>query len=159
MVSHETTEAGNKNLKECLFCEIAEGKRAASIVHSDDHCIAFMDLYPLRPGHVLVMPKQHAVFLHELNPEQQRHLFSVGCRVLNAQQAAGLPWHGANLMVNDGPASGQHIPHVHLHVIPRVQGDKLSVVAGMLGRAVNIFGRAVQREQLDRMAASLRAHF
>lgn len=120
--------------------------------------MAFMDLYPLRPGHVLVIPRQHAVFLNELTGDVQRHLFTIGCRVLDAQRAAGIPWHGANVMVNDGPASGQHVPHVHLHLIPRTRGDKLRAIAAFLGRAVNVFGRASQREYLETTAKRLRAH-
>lgn len=142
----------------CRFCQITAGELPASIIHEDDVCVAFMDIYPARPGHVLVIPRQHAVFLHELSPEHQRHLFMIGCRVLKAQQAAGLPWQGANVMVNDGPASGQHVPHVHLHLLPRTKGDKLSILLSFIGRMVNVFGRAAPRSRLDDIAERLRAH-
>jgi histidine triad (HIT) family protein len=144
--------------RSCVFCEIANGRQPASIVHEDETCIAFMDLYPVRPGHVLVIPRQHAVFLHELPTQTQRHLFTIGCRVLDAQRACGLPWDGANVMVNDGAASGQHVPHVHLHLIPRTRGDMLRAIASFLSRSGNVLGRVDRRERLQALAERLRPH-
>lgn len=118
--------------------------------------MAFMDVYPAGRGHVLVIPRQHAVHLHELPAEVQSHLFQLGCRVLAAQQAAGIPWQGATVLVNDGPAAGQHVPHVHLHLLPRVRGDRLRVMLGFIARSVNIFGRAARRERLEADAGLLR---
>ena len=75
-----------------------------------------------------------------------------------AQGAAGLPRQGGTLLVNDGPAAGQHVPHVHLHVIPRARGDLGAVARADAARLFNRFGRAADRAALDALAARIRAH-
>jgi histidine triad (HIT) family protein len=144
-------------MTDCIFCRIAAGDAPASVVYADDIFLAFMDLHPLRPGHVLVIPRRHAVFLSDLPAETQRHLFALGCRILAAQRRAGIPLEGAQVLINDGPASGQHVPHVHLHLIPRTKGDRLKVAAGMLARLFNRFGASEDRVRLDAVAARIRA--
>jgi histidine triad (HIT) family protein len=143
-------------LSECLFCAIVAGSEPASLVHSDELCIAFMDLYPLREGHVLVVPRDHAVFLHDLVDDIRLHLFAVGARIVRAQRAAGIPWEGSQLLVNDGPAAGQLVPHVHLHLIPRTRGDTPRVVAGFVARALGRFGAPRPRARLDALAERIR---
>ncbi|MCC5808771.1 MAG: HIT family protein [Ectothiorhodospiraceae bacterium] len=145
-------------MSDCIFCRIQGGDEPASVVYEDALCVAFMDIYPASRGHVLVIPRQHAVFLHELPAETQQHLFRIGCRILTAQQEAGVPWQGATVLVNDGPAAGQHVPHVHLHLLPRVRGDRLRVMFGFMARSLNFFGRAAKRRQLDADATLLREH-
>ncbi len=143
----------------CVFCDIVSGQAEASLIHADEHCMAFMDLYPVSRGHVLVIPRRHAVHLHELPEPDRRHLFAVGYRILAAQRQADIGWQGANLFLNDGPASGQHVPHVHLHLLPRRRGDGARTLVGFLSRLANIFGRARSRDELDALASRIRAHF
>ena len=59
----------------CVFCAIAAKKIHASIVYEDEYCVAFLDLFPLRPAHVLVINKRHAQYVHELSGEERSHLF------------------------------------------------------------------------------------
>lgn len=143
----------------CVFCDIVRGEADASIIHQDQHCMVFPDIYPVSRGHVLVIPRRHAVHLHELPGEERRHLFHIGCRVLEAQRAAGIGWDGANVFVNDGPAAGQHVPHVHLHLLPRRRGDGFRTVSNFLARVANVFGRARPRSELDALAGRIREHF
>src|SRR5688572_10187817 len=107
----------------CIFCDIVAKKAPASIVYEDDRYMAFMDLFPMRPGHTLIIPKHHACFVSELTPEIRGGLFDLGEKVLSAQRNSGLKMQGHNWLLNDGPAANQHVPHVHLHIIPRLQGD------------------------------------
>ena len=119
--------------------------------------MAFMDIHPVRPGHVLVASRRHAVHLHELPEDERAHLFLVATRVLEAQRAS-VWWEGGNVLVNDGPAAGQHVAHVHVHAIPRTRGDTFRVAGRMALRALSVFGIPGNRRRLDRLAAEIRAH-
>lgn len=116
--------------------------------------VAFLDIHPARPGHALVVPRRHAVFLHELTPAERAALTEAAARIGVAQGAAGLPRHGGTVLVNDGPAAGQQVPHVHVHVIPRARGD----LPRLLGAYATRFFRRVDRAALDALAARIRAH-
>jgi histidine triad (HIT) family protein len=142
----------------CLFCRIARGESPSSVVYQDEACIAFMDLYPVRPGHLLLIPRRHAVHLRDLPEAEQAHLFAVAMRLMEAQRAAGYAADAANLLVNDGPAAGQQVPHVHLHLVPRTRGDGVGVMGAFLSRAVHFARRAGRRARLDAVAARIRDH-
>jgi len=107
----------------CVFCEILAGRRPASIVHRDERSCALMDVRPVNPGHVLVIPVAHAAFLAELDPDCGAELFRVAQRVAAAIRRSDLGCQGVNLLLADGEAAGQEVFHVHLHVIPRHRGD------------------------------------
>ena len=145
-------------MADCIFCAIVRGAGEASMVYQDDVCMAFMDLYPMRPGHVLVIPRQHAVFIGELDAATRSHLFEVGNAVINAQKVAGLPCDGNNVFLNDGPAANQHVPHVHLHVLPRKQGDLAKAVFSFSSRFLDYFGQAAHRRRLDELAQRIAQH-
>ncbi len=121
--------------------------------------MVLLDLYPVREGHALVIPRQHAALVEELDRETAAHLFELGRRTIAAQKSAGMELDGHNLVLNDGPAANQHVPHVHLHVVPRRQGDTLRVAATWGTRMFNIFGVASRRHRLDRLAGMLGEHF
>jgi histidine triad (HIT) family protein len=142
----------------CLFCRIARGESPSSVVFEDDRCIAFMDLYPIRPGHLLVIPRRHAVHLRDLPAAEQAHLFAVAMRLMAAQRASGFAADAANLLVNDGPAAGQQIPHAHLHLVPRTRGDGVGVMGAFLSRVVHFARRAGRRARLDAAAERIRVH-
>lgn len=139
-------------MADCIFCSIVEGSNPASIVYQDEHCLAFMDLFPMRPGHVLVVPRQHATYLSELPPSLQYHLVAVVNQVIIAQKACGIQCDGNNVFLNDGPAANQHVPHVHFHVLPRRKGDLHKAVLSFATRYMNYFGQAAHRQRLDQLA-------
>ena len=137
----------------CLFCGILAGREPASIVHRDSESCAFMDIFPVNPGHVLVVPTSHAAYLAELDPEAGAGLFRVGQRVAAALRSSGPRCEGVNLLLADGEAAGQEIFHVHLHVIPRYRGD---------GSGFRFGGRGFSpptRSALDQTAENLRRSF
>lgn len=145
-------------MTDCIFCSILAGHAPASHVYQDDHCLAFMDLFPMRPGHVLVIPRQHAMYLGELERTTRSHLLEVVDAVIRAQKAAGLPCDGNNVFLNDGPAANQHVPHVHFHVLPRQQGDLHKAVFSFSTRYLNYFGQQAHRTRLDDMARRIAQH-
>ena len=109
--------------KPCVFCEIVSGQRPAAIVYRDDTVLAFMDIAPRNPGHVLVVPVRHADNLLELPPATARDMMAVAQRIALALKATDLKTEGIQVMMNTGKAAGQEVLHAHLHVIPRFIGE------------------------------------
>jgi histidine triad (HIT) family protein len=111
----------------CLFCEIAEHRIPAHTVYEDEYCVAFLDVRPSAPGHTLLIPKTHAPRIEDLTPEQSSALFTVLHKILTPiKDAVGAE--ATTIGVNNGPGSGQEIPHVHIHVLPRSRGDHGGVI-------------------------------
>jgi len=137
-------------LDECVFCKIVKGIVPESVVYDDEKVLAFMDIQPVNPGHVLVIPKAHASGLSNLDEETGAHMFKVGMRVADAVKRSGVKCDGVNLLLSDGRAAFQEILHVHLHVIPRFEGDGLHIGFGRMYRL------KPERNELDRIAAKIR---
>jgi diadenosine tetraphosphate (Ap4A) HIT family hydrolase len=133
----------------CIFCDIVAGNAPASVVHRDDRCMAFMDIRPVTPGHLLIIPIAHAPHLAELEPAMGGHLFSVAERLAAGIRRSGLRADGINFFLADGEAAGQEVFHVHLHVFPRFDGDGFGL------RFPADYGQQVPRERLDREAAAI----
>ena len=98
------------------------------MVHKDDLCSAFMDIQPVNPGHVLVVPNTHAPYLADLKEEEGAQIFRVAHRVAMALREIGFRCEGVNFFLADGEAAGQEVFHVHLHVFPRFAGDGFRLV-------------------------------
>jgi histidine triad (HIT) family protein len=143
-------------MSDCVFCAILRGDLPVSLVYEDEHAIAFMDLFPWRPGHVLVIPRQHAVYLAELDADLRSHLFAIGNAVVESQKSSSLACRGNNLFVNDGRAANQSVPHVHLHILPRAGGDLVPILLSFVGRfRVYFLGMKSHRRRLDAQAKEL----
>jgi len=106
----------------CIFCKIVAGEIPCAKVLETDEALAFLDISPLAPGHVLLVPKLHVVRLDEMNASVAgsllRHLPALGRAV---RQATGCT--GYNVLQNNGRVAGQLIMHVHFHIIPRSEDD------------------------------------
>lgn len=102
---------------DCLFCRIADGTVPATIVHSDDEVVAFRDINPQAPTHVLVIPREHIASAAELTPAQD-HLWG---RLLHVAQSVaddeGQTDAGYRLVTNVGRNGGQTVLHLHLHLL------------------------------------------
>lgn len=107
---------------DCLFCKIAQGSIPSAKVYEDDALIAFLDINPVNPGHVLVIPKEHYASLLETPEAVAGSLLaiapSLGKAMMQATQAEGF-----NVAVNTGRVAGQVVDHVHVHLMPRHAGD------------------------------------
>jgi len=131
----------------CVFCAMVCGEAEASVVHEDDIVLAFMVLQPVTPGHLLVVPKAHAVGLADLDESAGTRVWQVAHRLGRALRHSGLRCEGVNLFLADGVAAFQEIFHVHLHVFPRFAGDTFRIDADW---------RMRQRDELDDAAAAVR---
>lgn len=134
----------------CVFWEIVSGRSPASVIHRDDVCVAFMDICPVNPGHLLVVPARHATYLCDLDPDVGRALFGVAQTLSQAVRLSGLKAEGINLFLADGEVAGQDVLHVHLHVLPRFTGD------GFGHRFPPGYGQQPPRAELDANARAIR---
>jgi len=144
------------NAAHCLFCKIAARTEPAALVHEDELCMSFMDIHPLGTGHVLVIPKQHAQKLEELDERVQQHLFTLCNRIVAAQRRAGLGTDGTHFLLNDGAATNQHIPHVHFHLVPRTGRDSLGFFFRILLHFTGLFGFRTPAQTLQNHADRIR---
>ncbi|WP_054815609.1 HIT family protein [Nocardia arizonensis] len=148
-------------MNDCVFCRIVAGEAPATKVFEDDTLCAFLDIRPIARGHTLVVPRTHAAELDELEPELGAHIFRAGHRLALAMRRGDLAADGANLVLNDGKAAFQTVPHIHLHVVPRRKGDTFGFAKGFLlrrphdpiGTAAAIREGMAELDRQDRRAA------
>lgn len=107
---------------DCIFCAIAAGGAEAEIVHSDPAHLAFLDRRPLQHGHVLLIPREHHETLADLPEEAVGDLFLLARRLSVAVRDA-MGAEGSFVAMNN--TVSQSVPHLHVHVVPRVKGDGL----------------------------------
>lgn len=133
---------------QCTFCDLIKGSAEVSMCHEDADSIAFMDIQPVNPGHVLVVPRAHYESLLDVPPEIGLHLFQVTMRLANAiRRVTGRD--DMNIVVNSGLAAGQDEPHYHVHIIPRRENDGFDIDLPFNGSAMP------DRTVLDAMAVQL----
>jgi histidine triad (HIT) family protein len=137
-------------MNDCVFCKIAEGVIPASVVYSSEKVMAFLDIQPVNPGHVLVIPRAHAKELSELDSEVGGQMFEAAMVVAEGLRRSGVKCEGVNLFLADGEAAFQEVFHVHLHVIPRFRGDGFGLRFG------SSYGIKPEREELDTIASQVR---
>ena len=118
----------------CVFCDIVAGEAPAIRIFEDDEYLAILDVRPFTRGHTLVLPKRHTVDLTDTPPETLAEMVAIGQRIGRAARESELGADGNNIVINDGHAAFQSIFHIHLHVLPRRNGDKLSFAKGMVLR-------------------------
>lgn len=121
----ETFENEQKNIsaKNCPFCKILSGEFAASMIYRDQEIAAFLDIQPLNPGHLLVIPVKHAVSLEDLEPSTGAKMWLKAVEISSALRKSGIQCEGINLFLADGKAAGQEVWHAHLHIFPRYDQD------------------------------------
>jgi len=103
----------------CKFCRVSDDSTTGSSQMSR----AFYDQFPISKGHTLIIPRRHVASFFGLTPEEQADLFALASKCKETLDAEFSP-SGYNLGINDGQSAGQTIMHVHLHLIPRYEGDK-----------------------------------
>ena len=116
----------------CIFCKIYARQVPAKILAENDSAIAFLDAFPLAVGHSLVVPRSHFAKLHEISPEQTNAIFQLVRQVSDAIERS-LGAAGSLVAIHNGRAAGQEIPHLHVHIVPRGEGDGAGPVHRLFG--------------------------
>ena len=106
----------------CIFCRILSGEIPAEIVAREGDVVAFLDVQPLADGHVLVVPRAHQACIEDLEPAQADALFRAVAQLAGPVRD-GVDAAGTTIGINNGAATGQTIPHVHVHIVPRWEND------------------------------------
>ena len=119
----------NSEEKKCSFCRLVRHELNAVAVHEDYGILAVMDLYPATPGHILVLPKEHIENIYVMPAELGACIMATAIYVAKAIKQKLSP-DGLNLIQSNGLAAGQTIPHFHLHIVPRYNGDPVSLRFG-----------------------------
>jgi len=138
------------NEKDCIFCKILAGEAEGSFVYRDEVCAAFMDIQPVNPGHLVVIPKRHAAYLADLKEAEGAQIFRVAQRLAAALRQSGVKCEGVNFFLADGEAAMQEVFHVHLHVFPRYPGD------GFGFRFAPTYFQKPERSELEAVAGQIR---
>ncbi len=100
----------------CIFCRIIDRQAPAKIVYEDERVVAFEDLHPQSPVHILIVPRKHIPSLKEANAEDERllgHLFTVAAQLARERQIEK----GYRTVINNGSLAGQSVFHLHVHVL------------------------------------------
>ena len=137
-------------MSECVFCDLVVGEGEASVAYEDEVLVALMDLHPVNPGHVLLIPRRHAAAMSDLDEETGAHVFRIAMRIQQAVRRSGVRCEGINVFVADGEAAFQDVFHFHLHVIPRFDGDPFKIAADW---------KQAPRDELNGVAADIRTSY
>ncbi len=129
---------------QCPFCLIVEGKIKAKKIYEDNEIIAALEINPVSIGHTLIFPKKHVSVLAQL--KDVSHLFNMTNKISSVLFET-LKAQGTNILVSNGPAAGQVIPHLVVEVMPRFEKDKLSF---------NLPRKKASEEDLDKIHSSLK---
>ena len=104
-------------MNDCLFCKIVKNQIPATKVHEDEHTVAFKDIHPQAPTHLLVIPKEHVAAVHEYQAGEFEALTKIFETVAAVVKNNGLDEKGYRLVVNSGEIAGQAVHHLHVHIL------------------------------------------
>ena len=122
-------------LSDCIFCKIVSKEIPTKILVETESCIGFLDAFPLAKGHALVIPKKHYEKLQDLPTNINTEVFSTVHSLISKVDTLT----GATLVaVHNGKESGQELPHVHVHLIPRSKDDSAGAVHSMFSEKPNL---------------------
>lgn len=131
----------------CIFCRIVREEIPAEVLYTSPRAVAFLDVQPLADGHVVVVPRTHVARVADLQAADAEGLFlAVAALAGPAERAVG--GEGTTIGINDGEVTGQTVPHVHVHIVPRRRGDKAGSIHSMFPRG--------ERQPLAAIAAAIK---
>jgi histidine triad (HIT) family protein len=136
----------------CIFCRIIRDEIPSHKIYEDERTLAFLDISPSALGHTLIIPKAHVTRVEDLSEEDAEALFNALHGLVGGIQSA-MEVPSSTIGINNGPESGQEIPHVHIHVIPRTRGDRGRIIQGL----VQVPSRPSAEEML-RIAERIKEH-
>ena len=133
---------------DCIFCKIASKEITTKILVETESCIGFLDAFPLAKGHALVIPKRHYEKLQDLPINVNTEVFSTVHSLISKVDSLT----GATLVaVHNGKQSGQEIPHVHVHLIPRSEDDSAGAVHSMFSKKPDL-----SESEIEELCSKLR---
>ncbi len=116
-------------MNDCIFCSIVAKKNKAYIVYEDGHTMAFLDVYPSVSGHLMVIPKKHGVTIQDYESEELGMVMGTVSRMTKILEKS-YNTNEFTIGINHGEPSG--VPHLHVHLLPRYQGDRGGVIQSIV---------------------------
>lgn len=114
-------------MEDCIFCKIVKGEVPSSKVYEDDEILAFKDINPAAPIHILVIPKKHISMLTDLKEDDEALIGKIYTCINKIAEKEGFKEQGFRVIVNCGKDSGQEVMHIHFHILGgKVLGDKIA---------------------------------
>ncbi|BBF44673.1 bis(5'-nucleosyl)-tetraphosphatase (asymmetrical) [Lachnospiraceae bacterium KM106-2] len=113
-------------MEDCIFCKIANGEIPSATIYEDNDFRVIMDINPASKGHAIILPKTHAANIFEVPEDVASKIFVVAKKVATAMKEV-LNCDGVNVLQNNGEIAGQTVFHLHMHVIPRYEGDQVKI--------------------------------
>ena len=133
---------------DCIFCKIVSKEIPTKILVETESCIGFLDAFPLAKGHALVIPKNHYEKIQDLPTEINTEIFSMVHSLISKIDSLT----GATLVaIHNGKESGQEIPHVHVHLIPRSKDDSAGAVHSMFSKKPDL-----SESEIEELCSKLR---
>ena len=133
---------------DCIFCKIVSKEIPAKLLVETDLCIGFLDAFPLTKGHALIIPKNHYEKIQDLPADVNSEIFSTMHKLISKVDSLT----GATLVaIHNGKDSGQEIPHVHIHLIPRSKDDSAGSVHSMFTKKPEL-----SKSEIDDLCSKLR---
>jgi len=117
-------------VSDCVFCRIGSGEAAADRLFEDEHTLAFLDIHPAGEGHTLIIPKEHAQDVWDVDPGLWGAVWQTSHRVASAIRSALGP-DGLYVRQANGPLGGQEVMHLHVHLIPRYASGQAPGLASL----------------------------
>ncbi|WP_317366894.1 HIT family protein [uncultured Tyzzerella sp.] len=111
---------------DCIFCKILNGDIPSKKVFENDNFIAILDAFPANEGHTLVIPKKHFTNIFEIDEETLKEGYSIARNVANSIRKS-LNIENINILQNNGALAGQTVNHFHIHIIPRLENDTVTM--------------------------------
>lgn len=136
---------GLKREENCIFCKIVSRQAPSSILYEDEDVISFLDIRPLNMGHSLVIPKAHYIDIFDIPDELLSQVHRIAKKISIAIKKATNA-DGISIIQQNGKAAGQDIFHIHIHVVPRFEGQKLPRFSDLT---------EVERSKLDEIAKKI----
>ncbi|WP_251331176.1 HIT family protein [Haloplanus pelagicus] len=136
-------------MTDCIFCSIVDGEIPNHSVYEDETVMAFLDANPLARGHTLVIPKSHHERINDLPADLATDLFAA-VRDLTERVESAVDASATTVAVNNGELAGQEVPHVHVHIVPRFEGDGGRPIHALIDERPD-----VDDDELDALAAAI----
>lgn len=104
-------------MSNCIFCKIIQGEIPSTKVYEDDKILAFKDINPMAPVHIVIVPKEHLTSLEEVEEQHQELMGYIMLKTKNIAKLSGINESGYRLICNCGKDGGQEVPHIHFHLV------------------------------------------
>ncbi len=137
-------------MNDCIFCKIIDKEIEASVIYEDDIVIVIMDIQPINPGHVLIIPKKCEQLIINLDDEIVSYMFKIAKKINKSIRNSNVKCEGVNYFLADGEAAMQEIFHSHLHVFPRYKNDGFGL------KFSNSYTNLPERKELDLIASEIK---